>query len=649
MATNPTQNRRKAYSYIRMSTDAQLKGDSLRRQLENSQQYVAANDLELVDDLRDLGVSAFRGANVEYGALGRFIQAVRNGHIERGSYLIVEAFDRISRQPPRIALQLILELINSGITVVTLANKQAYSSENYDTQQLIISIIEMTTAAEESAKKSQRVSASWQAKRNNSNSVKLTSRGPAWLKYSVETKQFEPISERVDVIRRIFDEAIAGIGAYTIARRLNDDGLPTFGAWNEPLIRKIIENRAAVAKNKRFPSISERAGVIRRIFDEAIAGIAHSAIAKRLNDDGVPTFGTWEPSSVNKIIANPAVIGEFQLYKEEGGVRIAVGEPIKGYFPSVIARDIYHAAQAARLSRGTRSGGRKGKYFSNIFAKIVYCYYCGSRMLFEDKGDGPKGNTYFVCMSVPTGSDCVKTRWRYDDFEASFLAFVQEIDLGSIFSAEKDAAQRASIEADAASSRGQVLVLKQKRDKLVDLSLEGDMNLAYLAGKLRDLEAQIAKEEQQIASAQSELNAMSHVAARFYDSRDQIKELIDRVKVKSEDNYKIRAQIASRLRSLINRIEVASVGQSRSNQRISKLLDAIRDDAGTETALRTEADAVRALHQELIDDRENLRFFLVSFKDGTTQFVWPSAEDPLKFEQRIAPVYELGGERIQIT
>jgi DNA invertase Pin-like site-specific DNA recombinase len=85
-----------------MSTDAQLKGDSLRRQLESSSRYIADNNLELVEDLRDLGVSAFRGANVEYGALGRFIQAVRSGHIPEGSYLIVEAFDRISRQPTRI-------------------------------------------------------------------------------------------------------------------------------------------------------------------------------------------------------------------------------------------------------------------------------------------------------------------------------------------------------------------------------------------------------------------------------------------------------------------------------------------------------------------------------------------------------------------
>ena len=60
-----------AYSYIRMSTNLQIKGDSLRRQTELSEKYATDNNLELVKDFRlqDIGVSAFKGANVEKGAL----------------------------------------------------------------------------------------------------------------------------------------------------------------------------------------------------------------------------------------------------------------------------------------------------------------------------------------------------------------------------------------------------------------------------------------------------------------------------------------------------------------------------------------------------------------------------------------------------
>lgn len=49
--------RPKAYSYIRMSSERQLSGDSLRRQLQNSRDYAAEHGLDLDETLRDIGVS----------------------------------------------------------------------------------------------------------------------------------------------------------------------------------------------------------------------------------------------------------------------------------------------------------------------------------------------------------------------------------------------------------------------------------------------------------------------------------------------------------------------------------------------------------------------------------------------------------------
>lgn len=77
-----------AYSYVRMSTDAQLKGDSLRRQTELSQRYADSHGLKLVEEakLHDIGVSAFKGDNVATGALGKFLGALNSGQVPRGSY-----------------------------------------------------------------------------------------------------------------------------------------------------------------------------------------------------------------------------------------------------------------------------------------------------------------------------------------------------------------------------------------------------------------------------------------------------------------------------------------------------------------------------------------------------------------------------------
>src|SRR4051812_17193411 len=106
--------RPRAYSYTRMSTEAQLSGDSFRRQDDSSKTYASVHGWELLeeDQLKDLGLSAFSGANVSDGALGQFLQAVRDGKVQRGSILIIESLDRLSRQKPSKALGLFSEIIN---------------------------------------------------------------------------------------------------------------------------------------------------------------------------------------------------------------------------------------------------------------------------------------------------------------------------------------------------------------------------------------------------------------------------------------------------------------------------------------------------------------------------------------------------------
>ena len=81
----PAPDRPRAYSYLRMSTELQLKGDSRSRQLEASREYAEKNNLDFVQDFEfeDLGVSAYKGQNIQHGALGRFLTAISEGKIPR--------------------------------------------------------------------------------------------------------------------------------------------------------------------------------------------------------------------------------------------------------------------------------------------------------------------------------------------------------------------------------------------------------------------------------------------------------------------------------------------------------------------------------------------------------------------------------------
>src|SRR5262245_21809613 len=108
-----------AYSDLRFSSAGQAAGDSIRRQTEAAAAWCARNGIALdnLTTLRDLGRSAFTGAhreNPDRNALAAFLRLVEDGKVPRGSYLVIENLDRLSREDIRPALSLLLSLIDSG-------------------------------------------------------------------------------------------------------------------------------------------------------------------------------------------------------------------------------------------------------------------------------------------------------------------------------------------------------------------------------------------------------------------------------------------------------------------------------------------------------------------------------------------------------
>jgi DNA invertase Pin-like site-specific DNA recombinase len=137
-----------AYSYIRFSSEPQAWGDSRRRQTAAATRYARQNNLTLDDGLtfQDLGVSAFRGRNSRTGALGAFLAAIELGVTAPGSYLLVESFDRLSRDQIPSAQALFLQIIQAGINAVTLIDGRLYSAQsgiNTNPYELPISLVSM--------------------------------------------------------------------------------------------------------------------------------------------------------------------------------------------------------------------------------------------------------------------------------------------------------------------------------------------------------------------------------------------------------------------------------------------------------------------------------------------------------------------------
>ncbi|EOS8336306.1 site-specific recombinase [Vibrio vulnificus] len=311
-----------AYSYIRFSSAIQAQGDSLRRQTKLAQEYCQKHSLTLSEQsFTDLGVSAFNSANTnEDNGLGQFLKALEQGVIPSGSFLLVESLDRLSRANVMTALSQLLNIIGHGITVVTLIDNRTYSSES-ETTDLIISLAVMERAHNESKTKSERIKAAWANKRANPTTTNRTSLAPFWLKLNKDKRTYTVIEKNAETVRRIFQMSIDGHGIVGIARRLNEEKIPS------------------------------------------------------------PKGGSWSNTSICRILNSKAVIGE---YTPNIG-RTSTNAPISDYYPSIIDEDTFYFSQSRKAERSKpESAGRKTT-FPNVFNQVAKCGVCGATMYYDNK------------------------------------------------------------------------------------------------------------------------------------------------------------------------------------------------------------------------------------------------------------------------
>src|SRR5204863_9577369 len=122
--------------------------------------------------------------NPHRNALAAFLELVKAGKVARGSYLIVEHLDRLTREDIRPALTLLLNLIDSGIRVVQLLPVEQVFDEKVEPMTLMMAIMELSRGHSESKMKSERVGRAWGGlKRQAAVDLKpITRTTPAWLR-----------------------------------------------------------------------------------------------------------------------------------------------------------------------------------------------------------------------------------------------------------------------------------------------------------------------------------------------------------------------------------------------------------------------------------------------------------------------------------
>jgi DNA invertase Pin-like site-specific DNA recombinase len=222
-----------ALDYRRFSKPDQSKGYSATRQQDRAEAYAERYGLKIIDTYADKGVSSFTGENSDIGTLSRLLTAARNNKFRRGTHLLMELLDRLTRQQIRRAHRLFDDLIEAGLVIHTLIGEQVFWDKQIDEDptKLIIAIVILMRGNNESATKSNRSQKNIERARKlaRTDMVPLN-RAPAWIDIVHQgNKRVFRLNRYAKTVRRIFEEASAGLTIHEICRRLNADKIETLG------------------------------------------------------------------------------------------------------------------------------------------------------------------------------------------------------------------------------------------------------------------------------------------------------------------------------------------------------------------------------------------------------------------------------------
>lgn len=200
-------------------------------------------------------------------------------------------------------------------------------------------------------------------------------------------------------------------------------------------IRRAMEERAMQGKTLGRPLFGYRIGengtlepvpeeatvveLIYRLYTRDHLGLR--LIAQHLNERTIPTRTgkNWNVVTIRNILRNPSYTGTYKRF----------GITVSGTHEAIIPRDTFEAAQAQTRSR--RPVGRVVNAKPFDLSRLVYCEYCGSKMMGatrrqswrrKDGGRMSRVYRYYQCQSRNNQSVCKYHTWRASRLEAAVLS-----------------------------------------------------------------------------------------------------------------------------------------------------------------------------------------------------------------------------------
>lgn len=311
----------------------------------------------------------------------------------------------------------------------------------------------------------------------------------------------------------------------------------TYGYAYNPEQGQMIEDRALA--DPAQPALGSRADIVRRMYQWAAAGDGPHAVARRLNDLGVPApgGGEWMRATARRILRNETYTGTLYLHRyDAGGVKHNRYHPpderarvhlrpqqdwIPVQVPALVDPELWARAQQQQdAARRRRPGFAKRVY---LLSGLVRCGLCGSTVV-GDLATNGKGRRYawYRCTGR-NARRCELPHLRAEPLEESVWARVKEwvLDPDTLFEdadaqTEVQASVRQEMEATAASLRS----LTEAQTRILRLVAKGLVTDDQAETEL----AEIRSSQARLQLRQTELGAQ--LAAAPSDGRRQAVETL---------------------------------------------------------------------------------------------------------------------------
>ena len=222
----------KVCAYARVSTNTAKQEGSLENQETYFNRMIAANpDYEYAGIFIDQGVSGYYDKRPEFQ---KMLVKARNGEID---LIITKSVSRFGRNTVTI-LKTVRELRELGVSIF-------FEEQNINTMsgdgEVLLTVLS-SLAQEESRSISE--NNKWSIRKKFSRG-EIMINATRFLGYDMdETGDFVINQKQAEIIRMIYEKYLSGKGSFTIAKEMNEDGIPTItgGEWDDSAILNILKN-----------------------------------------------------------------------------------------------------------------------------------------------------------------------------------------------------------------------------------------------------------------------------------------------------------------------------------------------------------------------------------------------------------------------